>query len=487
MEAFIFSDGSSLEHTRHGHRHIPARGVVAAGFPVSQVLAAPASRDAHGGSSCLSRFLLAAGCASVAARRRSPAASQRRARGGESAARLAPEDAWISTLDLEGFGREVRELGKQLEAEQGQDDVDHLKKIVFWSDLCAVVGLSTMWLAPNPVAVLALSLWTHSRWTMIGHHICHGGYNRTDDTGRYSSRGFALGSLVQRVTDWFDWMLPEAWNMEHNQLHHYRLGEEADPDLVERNVLAWGGLNKDVMTFLSMLVWKWYYYAPNTYKELKLAEMQRKGQRTPEGFDPQKPMTLVEVLLDGDIFSFWELFSGVIGPYLLLRFLVLPLPLALFSPDLFASAVINLVLAELLSNLHAFVVITTNHAGSDLYRFERGCKPKSPTFYLRAVTSSTNFRTGDDVNDFFHGWLNYQIEHHVWPDLSMLAYQKGQPKLQELCRKHGVPYVQEDVFTRLGKTLDIFTGRDKMRRFPDHLERQEDMIDWSRRKQTARA
>ena len=31
-------------------------------------------------------------------------------------------------------------------------------------------------------------------------------------------------------------MLPEAWNVEHNNLHHYRLGESGDPDLVERNL-----------------------------------------------------------------------------------------------------------------------------------------------------------------------------------------------------------------------------------------------------------
>ena len=34
-----------------------------------------------------------------------------------------------------------------------------------------------------------------------------------------------------------DWMLPEAWDVEHNNLHHYKLGETTgDPDLVERNM-----------------------------------------------------------------------------------------------------------------------------------------------------------------------------------------------------------------------------------------------------------
>ena len=101
-----------------------------------------------------------------------------------------------------------------------------------------------------------------------------------------------------------------------------------------------------------------------------------------------------------------------------------------------------MVLAELLTNAHSFLVIVTNHAGDDLYRFDKHCTARSGTFYLRQIISSVNFRTGNgvgkhphgflaDLNDFHHGWLNYQIEHHVWPDLSMLSYQKGAPLLRE--------------------------------------------------------
>jgi len=388
---------------------------------------------------------------------------------------------WIASLDLPAFGKEVHDLGRQLKAEQGEKDQQHLRKMITWSRICAFVGLASMWVVPNPITVMALSLWTHSAWTMIGHHVCHGGYNRTDPTGRYSSRGFALGTLARRVIDWFDWMLPEAWNIEHNQLHHFRLGENADPDLLERNVGIWKGLGRYTMPIMSMFLWKWAYYAPNTYKELKIAEMRRKGKPLPEGFDPQAPLTLQECI-EGKakgVFSMWELITKVIGPYFLCRFVLMPLPLAFINPAFYVNAVINLVLSDVVSNLHGFIVIVTNHAGSDLYRFETGCKPKSPTFYLRAITSSANFNTGGNVNDFMHGWLNYQIEHHCWPELSMLAYQKGQPKLKAICAKYGVPYVQENVFTRLRKTMSIALQFSKMRRYPVAFERDEDHMVWN--------
>lgn len=36
-------------------------------------------------------------------------------------------------------------------------------------------------------------------------------------------------------------------------------------------------LKYGIVAFL-MATWKWFYYAPNTYKELVIAEMRRKGE-----------------------------------------------------------------------------------------------------------------------------------------------------------------------------------------------------------------
>jgi hypothetical protein len=79
---------------------------------------------------------------------------------------------------------------------------------------------------------------------------------------------------------------------------------------------------------------------------------------------------------------------------------------------------------------------------------------------------------GTDMVDFMHGWLNYQIEHHLWPNLSMLSYQKSAPKVQEICRRYGVPYVKQNVFWRLKKTIDIMVGNSNMKWFPEDYENQ---------------
>merc|ERR1739844_91041 len=139
---------------------------------------------------------------------------------------------------------------------------------------------------------------------------------------------------------------------------------------------------------------------------------------------------------------------------------------------MYGNAVKNLFLAELFTNFHGFVAVVTNHAGDDMYRFKDGCRPHSGSFYLRQVLSSVDFWTTSDLNDFLHGFLNYQIEHHLWPNLSMLSYQKSGPLVREVCDKHGVPYIKENVFWRVKKTVDIMVGNASMKWFPESYEKE---------------
>ena len=79
----------------------------------------------------------------------------------------------------------------------------------------------------NPIAAFMMSTAICARWTMVGHHVCHGGYNTAQSeggvvTGRFHRRTFAK-CVARRITDWMDWMMPEAWDVEHNHLHHYQV------------------------------------------------------------------------------------------------------------------------------------------------------------------------------------------------------------------------------------------------------------------------
>jgi fatty acid desaturase len=137
----------------------------------------------------------------------------------------------------------------------------------------------------------------------------------------------------------------------------------------------------------------------------------------------------------------------------------------LISEQAALFVLINILGAEMLTNLHSFAVIVTNHTGDDVYRFDTPLQDKEQ-FYFRQIAGSVNFNTGSNLNDFLHGYLNYQIEHHLWPDLTMLQYRKAQPLVKALAKRHGIPYVQQSVWVRIRKTVSVMAGLRTMPVYP---------------------
>lgn len=345
-------------------------------------------------------------------------------------------------------------LGKEARANTGLEDLAHYQRMQRIGRIASVVGWSLAWI-PNPLSVFLISLGRFMRWTMVAHHTSHGGY-RSFKAGwpELDPKAFATG--WRRVVDWLDWIEPAAWHHEHDILHHYKLNELEDPDLVEENLAwlrdsGWPMWSRYAFVFVGASIWRWGYYAPNTLRFLDAKTGRRakvEGRFTWHEWDPTKA-------------RFWRFFALCLAPFIAINFVLLPLLFLPLGWGAVASAVVTSLLAEWLCNLHTFMIIVPNHAGEDLWRFDKSTTGRGD-FYQRQILGSANYRTGGDANDILHGWLNYQIEHHIWPDLSMLQYQRIAPKAREICEKHGLPYIQESAWVRLRKCVDIMVGNTSM-------------------------
>ncbi len=375
----------------------------------------------------------------------------------------------LSHLDSEGFARELDELRAQIAKRLSYDDFLHLVRQERWASLATTLGYATAWIAPNPISALAISLGSTARWTIVVHHVSHRSMDKIPGVPeRYTSRGFAKGR--RRLVDWFDWMLPEAWHHEHDTLHHHHTGELADPDLVEENVRRVRdaklprALKYGVVAFYA-LTWKLSYYAPSTFQIAKRAE-RRRTRRAGEGDDPRHEARADDAYLSAfdpttaDGREFWW---RCVLPYGLGRFVAIPAAFSPLGPWAVFSVWANSIGAELLSNVHTFLVIAPNHAGDDVHRFDGPAKSRAE-YYVRQVAGSANFASSGPASDFLHGYLNYQIEHHLFPTLPPSRYPEIQPKVRALCEKYGYPYVEEPVWRRVKKLVDVMVGAASMRR-----------------------
>jgi len=366
---------------------------------------------------------------------------------------------------LSPFLTELDALGKELRADRRPEDRAHFARIEWAGRLLSLAGLATAWIAINPFSIVAMSLGNVIRWAIIGHHVLHGAFDKDPEAPRrWKSQRFGAG--WRRYLDWLDWMPGSAWAYEHNSLHHYRLGEVHDPDVPE-DVFEWYrdiGLPRivEVATMVPIAaLWKPAYYGPSCVRQV----WRREERLPPDAFQlfdittwsPHTPLGR-RVWLQS-----WL-------PVVLGRFVLLPL---LFAPLGWTASLMvlgNLLLAEFLAGIHSFIVIVPNHAGDDLHRFDTPPKGRHEML-LRQLLGSANYRTGGTVNDVMHGYLNYQIEHHLWPDLAPLQLARAQPRVRALCEKHGLPYQQDSVWTRLRMMSSNALGDTEMRRVERVMDR----------------
>ena len=375
-------------------------------------------------------------------------------------------------IDKEQLEKDIDAIKETMDP-VGEEDFQHLLKLERWGrwftfsgyGLIAVLslveliagGLSGFVFWPIAVvAALLISTGNVARWADVTHPILHGAYDKVPNIPeRYTKKYFAKGA--RRYVDWLDWIKPQAWEYEHNIMHHYHLGETEDPDNVEKN-LQWLIQSKTPMWLRYVIVytfagmWKYLYYAPNTLRilENKKNRDQQKLEVTDYELDPRTKNGL-------------ELWMEYYLPYIIIKFIVFPLLFIPLGTEAVFNAFIIIVMAEFFANLHSFLVIVPNHSAEDIYMFNEPHK-STGEFYLRQIMGSVNYNTGSDFKDFVHGFLNYQIEHHLFPNMPHSYYQKMQPIVKEICKKHNLEYRQESVFKRIGMSIDLMVGKTKLLR-----------------------
>jgi len=198
-------------------------------------------------------------------------------------------------VDKEQLQKDLEEIKASL-GPVGEEDFQHLLKLERWGRAATLSGFFMIFIITATVATTGLStlaFWALAvlsailigvgnvaRWADVTHPVLHGAYDKVPNIPRqYTKAGYARGT--NRYFHWLDWIKPEAWEYEHNIMHHYHLGEDDDPDNVERN-MQWLIQSKTPMflrrifVYIFAMTWKFTYYAPNTLRILENKERRKK-------------------------------------------------------------------------------------------------------------------------------------------------------------------------------------------------------------------
>ncbi|WP_437804247.1 fatty acid desaturase family protein [Sorangium sp. So ce693] len=190
---------------------------------------------------------------------------------------------------------------------------------------------------------------------------------------------------------------------------------------------------------MAACTWKWLYYGPATRSALR-KRRERAAEASTEG--RERAAWSPSVLLDR------EMLLRSYLPYALVHFVLLPLAFLPLGRGAALGVLVNSVVAELLSNLHSFAVIAPTHTGLDIPIFEGAARSREE-YYVRQIVGSVNYESPGSAADVLHGYMGYQIEHHLWPDLPLRQYPEVAREVEALCREVGLPYRRDSVWRRI--------------------------------------
>ena len=105
----------------------------------------------------------------------------------------------LTMEQLHAFTEELLALRHEIDASLSKKDYQHLKKIIWINRILLMMGYATAWMIPNPLSMVAIGLSLTGMWTIVAHHVLHGGYDQVVSVPKryhseYLSAGVEIGA-----------------------------------------------------------------------------------------------------------------------------------------------------------------------------------------------------------------------------------------------------------------------------------------------------
>ncbi|RBM16653.1 acyl-CoA desaturase [Streptomyces sp. PT12] len=262
----------------------------------------------------------------------------------------------------------------------------------------------------NLLLAVPLALFS-TRTAFFGHDAGHSQIASTRRTNRLL--GLWHGNLLLGMSS--AW-----WNDKHNRHHANPNHVDKDPDVGE-GVLVWTQMQAEKREGINRWLTRnqaWLFF-PLLLLEgfaLKVASFRMVFSR--EGWERQGRARATEItLLAVNLVAYITLLAVAMSP---------------------GKAVLFALIHHMLFGLHLGCVFAPNHKGMEMP------DPDAEQRWghlRRQVLTSRNVR-GGLVTDWMMGGLNYQIEHHLFPNMPRPNLRLARPTVQRYCQENGLSYAE---------------------------------------------
>lgn len=326
--------------------------------------------------------------------------------------------------------QEFEAIKQRYRKKLGPKDVAYITGLRRKSRLSEGIGRGLLWISFEPITFGAgvFFVWLHRNLEAIeiGHNVLHGQYDYFPEIPEFHSRNFKWKAPIDE----------EGWRREHNALHHVHTNVyEKDPDL-----------NHGVLRTNDRIPWnKEHLYQVPLYLGLGYPIMLYKFNAQNLGFSQayreknfpagNQGYALVHHP-DSSPQELKKRHWRSVARVLVKEYVLFPL-LALATGYSFFKVLLGNLIADAINNYWIGLTIQATHFTEPL-QSDEAIQHKG-RWYLSQLDSSVNFK-GSRRMSVLWGHLNYQIEHHLFPDIPSRHYPDMAKEVKAVCAKYGIQY-----------------------------------------------
>lgn len=277
---------------------------------------------------------------------------------------------------------------------------------------------------------LSMLLWLIMGMAVAGIGMCvmhdaiHGAYSSKKSVNEYM--GYTLNLLGGSVFN---------WRLQHNVLHHtYTNVVDMDEDIQDKLVLRFNPHGQVKGFHQLQWVYAFFFYGILTLYWVLLKDFIQFFKFTKNGVNTnstsENAVTLTKIILLKVIYFFAMLvvptvflnipFSEVLAGFLLMHF---------------AAGLILTVVFQL-----AHTVEGTSHPRPN----ETGAIEND--WAIHQLNTTVNFSRKSKWISWYVGGLNFQVEHHLFPQICHVHYPEIAPIVKQTAEEFGIPYMENETF-----------------------------------------
>ena len=257
----------------------------------------------------------------------------------------------------------------------------------------------------------------------VMHDAIHGSYSRN--------------KILNKVVGWSLNLIganDDVWRMQHNVLHHtYTNVKDGDDDINPPSFLRFSPHAPRQPIHRYQHWYTWLFYGLSTLSWVTTKDFIRLNKYRNLGL-VKSPATYRRYLIK---MILWKIvYFGYI--------LALPMIFSSFSVGMILLA---FVVMHFVTGISMSVVFQTAHVMPDTEFHEADSNGTlAHERFVHQMATTCNFAPKSTILTWFIGGLNFQVEHHLFPNICHVHYRKLSPIVQRTAQEYGIPYLYKKTF-----------------------------------------